>query len=125
VAKKRGFEWKDKAIPHVLTVESRESGTRLRFRVVKDGGVQDLPPINLPEPVQDVTIHWTGKFVPVTSATSETFLYVQGRVLLQLPTGCVYWSVNHWVGMDDKKYSIDSWCFMPGMCVRDGHLVRI
>jgi hypothetical protein len=122
---KQTFGWNDTSIPHVFTAEPRKGGTRLRFKIVKDGGSQNLLPIDLPGPVRDVTIHWKGEFVPVTQATSETFLYVQGRVLLQLPTGCVYWSVNHWVGKDDKKHSIDTWCFMPGMCVRDGHLVRI
>ncbi|OGJ62923.1 hypothetical protein A3J34_03780 [Candidatus Peribacteria bacterium RIFCSPLOWO2_02_FULL_51_10] len=109
------LKWLDVTIPHVLTVREWEGGVRLQFQIVKDGGTQVLPPIDLPKPVENVAEAWTGQFTEVLTAVQSAHLYVQGRVLLRFPDGCIYWSVNHWKASDGKTRSIDCWGFMPGM----------
>ncbi|MGF1868732.1 hypothetical protein [Photobacterium indicum] len=117
--------WNDNNIPHRLWVEECESdGTRLCLKVIKDVEPEILY-LDLPVNQQQVMGAWQGKASPISDEFNDGKLYSQVRSLLNLPQGCVVWTVNHIQMPSGLKMSADKLAFIPEMKQEHGLLVAI
>jgi len=118
------LKWEDHNIPHRLWIETHCSGTRLCMKVVKDVEPEILT-LELDANQAQVLGAWHGLAFPVSSAYEKNGLFSQVRCLLNLPDGCVIWTVNHIQLPDGNKMSADKLAWIPHMRQRYGELVTI
>lgn len=119
------LNWTDEQIPHRLWIEKQENDTtRLCMKIVKDSEPEMLY-LNLDASQTCILNVWQGSAFPVTDAFDDGCVYSQVRSLLNLPQGCVLWSLTHVLLPDGKKISTDKLGFIPGMRQHNGHLISV
>ncbi|WP_022943244.1 hypothetical protein [Psychromonas hadalis] len=117
--------WNDNNIPHRLWVEEyKNESVRLCLKVIKDVEPEILY-LDLVVSQQQVIKSWLGKAFAISDEFNDGKLYSQVRNLLNLPTGCVVWTVNHIQMPSGLKMSADKLAFIPEMKQKNGLLVAI
>ncbi|USD67837.1 hypothetical protein [Vibrio sp. SCSIO 43136] len=119
------LQWDNPSIPHRLWIEQLATGgTRLCMKVVKDVEPEILS-LDLPATQAQVLGAWIGHACPISGAYDRNSLYSQVRSLLNLPLGCVIWTVNHIELPGGEKMSADKLAWVPQMHSKHGHLEAI
>ncbi|ASI95145.1 hypothetical protein [Vibrio rotiferianus] len=119
------LNWTDEQIPHRLWIEKQEDETtRLCMKIVKDTEPEMLY-LKLDASQTCILNAWQGGAFPITEAYDDGRVYSQVRSLLNLPTGCVLWSLTHVLLPDGKKISTDKLGFIPNMHQKNGHLMPV
>ena len=106
--------WDDNSIPHRLWLEPEGASSRLVMEVIKDITPEVLT-VKLPYSAQTVAERWGGSAIPVSPSFDDGRLFTQTRVLFNLPTGCVLWTVTHIMQPNGKKMSADKLAFIPNL----------
>lgn len=117
------LEWENKQIPHRLWVEKQDAThTRLCMKIIKDVEPEMLY-LDLAASQEQVMGAWQGGAVPISSEYHDAHLYSQVRCLMNLPQGCVVWTVNHIQLPCGNKMSADKLVLIPGMKQFDGKII--